>query len=199
MDLSLIPWKELGLLLVGGILAACGFFLQRMIRRDHVTESLDRRSKTLDLHQRLRKENLTIEDVDRLEDRLASRRRRTFDLENATALELSELDDGPRPGMAQQEMNKSAAADLDVAKAELKRVCLQLSFHLDENEASAFGAAQKAWEKFSDAEARLAASPFEGGSMQAGILFAAKTELVVRRIAEIKSKIEDWEVGPDNI
>jgi len=193
-----MPCKELGLLLVGGFLAACGFFLQPMIRRDYVTERIERRAKALELHQQLKKENLTIEDIDRLEDKLSSRRRRTFDLENATALEL-ESRDGPLPGMAQQEMNRSAAADLDVAKAELKRVCLQLSFHLDEAEASAFAATQKAWEKFADAEARLAASPFEGGSMQAGILFAAKTELVVRRIAEIKGKIEDWQAGSNNI
>ncbi len=191
-ELLSLPWKEFGLLAAGALLAAGGFFIKRIIRREHVTERLERRSKTIELYKLLQNERLTIADADRLEESLSSRRRRTFELQNETASALNQpYDDKPPPGMAQQEMNRSAAADLTVAEAELKRACLQLSFHLDANEQAAFDVAQKAWGRFSDAEARFEAAQFEGGSMQAGIFSSAKTELVIRRIAEIKSTIED--------
>jgi uncharacterized protein YecT (DUF1311 family) len=194
MDLSWLPWKEFGLILIGVVLNELVSNLRRQIRGEHRTDQLDRRVKTMELHTLLKKEHMPVDEVDVLEDTLAARRRRTFELESETASTLKRSDEeGPRPGFAQQEMNRSAAADLDVAQFELRRACLEISFHLEPQELTAFETAQKSWQKFADAAANFEASQFEGGSMQAGIFAAAKTELVIRRIAEIRSGIEDRE------
>ena len=92
--------------------------------------------------------------------------------------------------MTQMEMNQCAAAALEREDQHLNRVYNQYRTGLQESERQALKQAQLAWIKFRDLDCELAASVYDGGSMQPMVhadCLAARTR---ERIGHLKQMTE---------
>ena len=90
----------------------------------------------------------------------------------------------------QMEMNQCAAAALEREDQHLNRVYNQYRTSLQESERQALKQAQLAWIKFRDLDCELAASVYDGGSMQPMVhadCLAARTR---ERIGHLKQMTE---------
>lgn len=90
----------------------------------------------------------------------------------------------------QMEMNQCAAAALEREDQHLNRVYNQYRSGLQESERQALKQAQLAWIKFRDLDCELAASVYDGGSMQPMVhadCLAARTR---ERIGHLKQMTE---------
>lgn len=151
-------------------------------------EILDRSSRTIELHKKLKEENLSIEDVQALGKSFAGKRRRVNQLEDEI---VKDLGDGVwSPLYAQQAMNQVAWAELDVARAQLKKVEVELSWLLTPEESENYSGLQKAWGRYADLDAKFEALGWEGGSAHPLIYAGARTALTIRRIAELQQMVE---------
>ena len=94
---------------------------------------------------------------------------------------------------SQPELNAQAQAKFDKADKELNDVYQKVLKQLGDDAITKqkFIAAQKAWIKFRDAEAELAADSERGGSLENMMYSNSETETTKARIVELKKYLAD--------
>ena len=183
--------REVAIFVGGAALSMGAYFARRWIQGDYAKEALERYSKTLDLHQALKASGLSVSDLDGMQGRLTDRRRRTRQIEDAVAHEVvADQSDDPSPGKSQDAMSALATADVQISRAKMKRALSELSFIIDAADVGELEASQKAWATYSEAQARLMASPHAGGSIYATIYASELEAPIVARIADLRAHLE---------
>jgi uncharacterized protein YecT (DUF1311 family) len=184
---------DAGIAVVGGIITAIGFLAKRRMTSAPADESLQRKSRVLEITKSLADQNLTLDQLDAIEERLTRRRER---LNDATAVEraaesLTEIISSG--GMTQSAMNQLAAREAKLAdeqlQAEFQRFLAALED--DPERQQKLRESQERWNAFRDAQENLAASIAEGGSMRPTVLFSEREALTRERIAQIRRAV--WE------
>lgn len=173
--------------------AAIGYFGRRFVEKSGRTEEIDRKAKLLDLHERMSRGNVTIEALTSFEEQLLSKTRRLRTIEDRLLPSPSApLPDEDAPAFqTQAEMNQHAADRFAHAERELAAEVEAVEAQLDGDAISMFTASHKQWLKYRQKQAELAASFYEGGSMQPLIHFGEMERLTISRIAEIQDFLQN--------
>jgi uncharacterized protein YecT (DUF1311 family) len=182
---------DVGIAIVGSILTAIGFIAKRYFTQAAKDELLNRKERVLTITRSMGEQNLTLEQLHEIEERLTVRRRR---LTNTSALEQAAepLDQVLRfHPMTQGEMNRLASQEAHLADQELEALYADLFQQLAAEPArqQKLRDSQERWIAFRDAQASLARSEAEGGTM-APLLYSIERETLTReRIAQLKRTI----------
>src|SRR4029077_530250 len=111
---------DAGISVIGGIITAIGFIAKRRMTSAPADESLQRKSRVLEITKSLADQNLTLEQLEAIEDRLTKRRER---LNDTTIIERAAeplTDIISSVGMTQSAMNRLAAREAELADHELE-------------------------------------------------------------------------------
>jgi len=98
----------------------------------------------------------------------------------------------PALAQNQQELNAQAQSDFIKADAELNRVYKLLMKRAGGSTKDQLIAAQLAWIKFRDADAKARASENEGGSIYPMIYSGSRARTTRARTAELKEWLTEW-------
>jgi uncharacterized protein YecT (DUF1311 family) len=183
--------KEIVLIAVGALLPAIGSLLMRWLRKDRITEEIARKTKMLELRERMQSQGVTFDQLHELEASLMERQKAKRDIEDALIGELQEADaDDPTGNMSQAEMNQYAEARAREMDAKLDGLLVKLQTYMGDDEQSRLEAAQKAWLAYRDAQVELSSANFDGGTMQPLVQFGEQLSLTIERIATVQGELE---------
>lgn len=185
--LEFLPWREIVSAGGGALLLALAYLAKRWWQGDHVSETLDRYTRALDLHQRLKSEGISTADLDALQSDLMKTKRKR-QIEDEISLEI--LEQGPRPEETQGGMNRAATADLEIARAKLEKALVELDMYLAGEQGALLKGTQQGWSAYAEAEACLVAARFETGSIYPLVYAKELERLTVARIADLRAHLE---------
>lgn len=176
--------------------AVVGYFGRRFVEKSARTEEIDRKAKLLDLHERMSKGNVTVEALTSFEEELLTKTRRLRTIEDRLLPNpsLPSIDVEDEPALqTQSEMNQHAANRFAHTERELSGEVEAVEALLEGDALSKFTASHKQWLKYRQKQAELAASFYEGGSMQPLVQVSEMERLTISRIAEIQDFIQNHE------
>ena len=164
------------------VCVAVGFLIQRILRKDSLSESLARTQQVLNINKELRDQNLSVSEIQDLQEKL-TKRREAFVRASETRKQLK-----PRPneGDTQYELNVIAGANFQKADAELRIALVTLEGMLGPERALTLDASQKHWERFRDAQAEMVSSRYKGGSIMSLIRGQELELLTLERIEQLR-------------
>lgn len=182
----LIPWKELGLLVAGGMLASVGYIAKRWVEGKSSSEIIERKTKALVLHSSLKDAGISLSELELFEAELTRRRQ----VEDEVTAELHESLQAVAPEETQAGMNRIAGADLQIANAMLEKALTEAEMQGDGAYAKQLNDSQKRWKAYAESEAAYRAAIFEGGTVYPTIHLTELEQLTVRRIADLRAHVK---------
>ncbi len=183
--------EKIALVIVGVLLSGLGYWIKRFVERKADTETLERHKKLLEINKQMTEQQVTVEDLKRLESALTGKAEaiaaysKTIESEATPLLELKR--DEP---ITQAEMNMVASNNFETAKQQMTSVLNELLSHLDGEEKAALSESQRAWENYCFEQAEAAAISYQGGSIYPVIFFSEMESLAVERAARLQVELD---------
>lgn len=175
--------------------AVLGYVGRRVIEKSGKTEELDRKAKLLELHQRMSQSNVSVQALSDFEDELLNKTHRLRIIEDrllpVPPKDLIEMEEGENKFQTQAEMNQHIADRFAHVERELCGEIESIQASADGKTLVMFNTSHQRWLKYREKQAELAASLYEGGSMQPMIYFAEMERLTISRIAELRDFSEN--------
>lgn len=180
-----MDWLDtaLGAALLAAVLGGAGFLIKRSLTSAPARERTSLYNEVTDLMLKMRAAGVSLEDVQNFEVGLRSKVRAAEGRPSA----------GSETGQywTQAEMNRRAYASREVAEAELAAVMAELAGFLSDEQRSLMDRAHELWLEYRAAEAELAASDYEGGSMQPLVRATELASLAQDRLSRLRAAVEE--------
>jgi hypothetical protein len=175
---------QLGLILIGAVLASIGWFIRRWITRSHIDEQATRLERALDLKERLQRNGITIGEAKVLVDSLFTGPTKIDDTSFLFSNDFSKLDSNHALGV-------QLDARLKTLDCEISEIFLKIGILTDDKDYFAsLEAAQKAWSTFRDAEGMAAAEQMAGGTGRMVNSLATEVSHTEKRIEYLNELLE---------
>lgn len=179
--------------LVAACFGALGYFGRRWIEQQGKDQSLNRTKQMLEINKQLKDQNLSPEDLTKLEAVILGRAKRSSNAINITLtpLEVEFVSRESVHSLTQSEMNELAARKLDDAYSDLESFLIKLKEVVEPDRFSQFIDSQVLWEESCGKSAKFVASKYKGGSIFPYIYLVERERLVRERIAQVNRMFED--------
>ena len=182
---------DAGIAVLGGILTAIGFVAKRRLTSAPTDETLRRKSRVLSITKSMADQNLTLDQLEAIEERLTTRRER---LNDTAVIELAAeplTDIFSSVQMSQSQANQLAMRESEAADAELEREFEQFFSALADEplRQQKLKESQEHWRAFCSAQVDLVGSIAEGGSMRPMLLYSEQEALTRDRIAQLRRSV----------
>jgi len=183
--------EKIALVILGVLLSGIGYWIKRFVERKGDAETLERHKKLLEINKQMTEQQVTVEDLKRLESALTGKTEaiaaysRTIESEATPLLEVNH--DEP---ITQAEMNTVASNNFESAKQQMTAVLSELLSLLDGEEKAALSESQRAWESYCLEQAEAAAISYHGGSIYPVIFFSEMESLTVERAARLQVELD---------
>ena len=177
--------------MIGALLSGVGYWVKRLVERKADTETLERHKKLLEINKQMTEQQVTLEDLKRLESALTGKTEamavysKTIESEAIPLLRVTR--DEP---ITQAEMNTVASNNFKSAKGKMTAVLNELLSRLDGDEKDALSESQRAWERYCVEQAEAAAISYQGGSLYPVIFFSEMESLAVERAARLNVELD---------
>jgi len=164
---------DAGIAVLGGFLTAIGFVAKRRLTSAPTDETLQRKSHVLSITKSMADQNLTLDQLEAIEERLTTRRERLNDTAVVELAAESLTDIFSSVQMSQSQANQLAMRESETADAELEREFEQLFSTLADEPSSQqkLKESQEHWRAFCNSQVNLAGSIAVGGSMRPMLLY----------------------------
>lgn len=200
-ELGSWPWKAIltSATLFTVIGSGVGYLLRRRIERTGESEELDKLHRTVDLHKKLREQQISVDELKLLRGQVTQKELQAatdtaqFFLNRAerlasapTGIEVTHSSAVNRSDGTQAEINAYAAQQLDLADIQLQETVAAERATMDAEMRVVFDEAQTAWVAWRDRESLLEGRVWEGGSIRP-LIVASKREAMTRaRMADLQ-------------
>jgi len=215
---ALSGWKLGTMSAIGGsLLTAMGYLFKRHLEGSPEKETIAQLSSAADLKEKLNKNNLTLEDVQKFRSEALQNKANDWmsffqmymrrvqnliiDVEHLgapgdeTPRLTSESEVFTNSALSQSEMNLLSQQGVAEAEADLNAAVVDLIQRLSSEEALALQRSQAAWQMFRQAEAAREAKRWEGGTICPLMVNLAVEAITRERIASLKADI----IGPEGV
>lgn len=184
-------FEKTGLVVLGVLLSAIGYFVKRWIEGRPQNETLDKHKKLLEIHKQMNDQGLDVSGLRNFETQLLGK-------ESAIKKHTSELNEKREPLIAAQEedltqleLNKRASERFNIAKQKLQEVYAGIDARVGDRESQALMNSQQAWEGYSVEQAMAAASFYDGGSIWSLAYFSELESLTIERTARLQAELDE--------
>lgn len=189
MELSL-P-RDIIIFIAGLVVGPAGYLLKRRIehRADH--ESLERTERLLRVNREMKDQNLTPEELRKLELTL-KRGESNTGIQTATAQIIeSKSAESQEKIVTQFEMNQSSYEDFEKADLMLAQAVRKLQLILHDESIGELDAAQAAWKSYRDKQVAFAGGFYRGGSIAPLIRNSEAAALTYARAKELMAVYDE--------
>lgn len=187
MDFSEAGIGALFVALLGGV----GYLGKRWLSRSRRHETTALYSNVADLMTRLRAEGLSLQDVQEFEAQIRTRVRQVKATPIPRTHESRAEEPEPDTYWTTHSMVDRATASLGVREAELEAVLAELRSLLPDARGALLENSQEAWCAYRTAEAHLAASEFEGGTIMPIIRASEAESMTEERIKRVRAMVAE--------
>tara|TARA_R110002020_G_scaffold18062_4_gene63743 strand:+ start:2383 stop:2937 length:555 start_codon:yes stop_codon:yes gene_type:complete len=173
-------FNNFALVCFGALLSALGFVLKRSLTGEKSKERAERLAVLAELQVKLHSGDITIGELENLEEWLIKPANRKADMTLEEARKSGQID-----GLTQVEMNLRAGIDLKKAQLELQHTLGLVKIDLEPTELRLLDEAQELWSAFSVKQADFEAEMYDGGSIQPLIWATAVEDATRQRTKEL--------------
>ena len=189
MDLSLL--KDVTVFIAGVLVAAVGYVFKRRIERRAVHEDLDIKEKLLKINRELKDQNLTPDELRKLEATLKRSHYRSDAPSPTIKLVEARNAGGSEKIVTQFELNQSAGEEYEAAELALEQAIRRLKSSLEGESLVELEASQAAWREYRDRQVAFAGGFYRGGSIAPFIRASEATALTNARAHDLKALYEE--------
>lgn len=183
--------EKILLVALGSLLSALAYLLKRRIEKKPESDTLDRHLRLLSINKELAEQQISIEELQALENALLSknvaREKHKEELQESLIPLTGAGDDD---FLSQAELNMRSSGNVKIGEAKMEQVLNELLLNLDAEERELLQKSQKAWEAYSKKEAEFAASSYTGGTMYPLVYLSGLEALIVDRTALLQSHLD---------
>jgi len=180
--------EKIAIFLLGAGTSGIAWLIQRWLRKDHVGEEIQRRTDTANLVVLLRREGLTMGEVEvalgRIDPSRSLPAQTKIDPEEEREIAAIEQAD------SQQDLNIAQGLRYERLERRMNSVLADLLARMDDRNAQLLRASQEKWLEYRAVMVDLAGAPFEGGSMQPFVESGEGSAITQRRIRELEEQLE---------
>lgn len=183
--------EKIALVVLGVLLSGIGYWIKRLVERKADAETLERHKKLLEINKQMIEQQVSVEDLKKLESALIGKTEAIAAYSKAIESEATPLlEVKHNETITQAEMNTVASNNFETAKNQMTAVLNELLSNLEGEEKAALSESQRAWESYCLEQAEAAAIGYQGGSIYPVIFFSEMESLTIERAARLQVELD---------
>ena len=184
--------EKIGLVLLGVIISAVGYFIKRKIENKPQIEALDKHKRLLDIHKQMNEQGIDLDGLKALEEKLIGK---VAAIQSKTIILQSEsvplIKENESEDLTQMELNERASINLEKAKEKMQEAIAGIDSRVGDYESQSLMRSQIEWESYSVSQAEAAAASYREGSIYPLIYYSELESLTNERTARLQAELDE--------